>query len=247
VIVLGLDPSLTAFGWALHDTSIPSGPGRCLAKGLSGTTNDAVFVDRYIHQREFLRTLLKTHRPDKVGIESSVFKSDYSEGMYGLFLYCNEALRMEKVDVLYLSPGQAKAHARESLKRPKGWKMDKPDMVEEAKRDTGIKRWNHNEADAYLIGRLAGRFWLLLEGVIDRSTLTPVEAHQFAEIHKYVRGKKAGRVENRGLLYREEDRFFRWSELEDTNGSQEVSAYTESAEFFGPNQGTNGNDQGSQR
>lgn len=243
--ILGLDPSLTDFGWSLHDTTVLTGPGRCLAKGRSHTTPDMVFVDRYIHQREFLISLLRTHRPDKVGIESPVFGSDYSEGMYGLFLYCNEALRRERVDVLFLSPGQAKAHAREYLKRPKGWDMKKPDMVEAARKDTGIKKWNHNEADAYLIARLAGRFWLLLEGVIDRSTLTPVESRQFTEVHKYVRGKRAGKVEKKGLLYREEDRFFRWSELEEFNGSQQESS-TNTPAIVSPDPGTDSDDEGSE-
>lgn len=170
------------------------------------------FVDRYIFMRESLRTLLREVRPDKVGIESPIFHNMFSEGMYGLFLYSNEALRTERKDVVFFAPEQGKAHARESLRRPKGWKMLKGDMVEAAKKDTGRGQWNHNEADAYLIGRLAARFWGFYAGSISEAELSPVEHSQFLLIHTYQRGKKAGQVVKKGLMYREEDRFFLWSE-----------------------------------
>lgn len=212
-LILGLDPSLTNYGWALHDTTA-TGPGRCVLRGRYSSPASMVFVDRYVFAREQLRYLIQTHKPDRVGIESPPFGESFSEGMYGLFLYTNEALRLEQKDVVYLSAGQVKAHARESLKRPDKWKMDKPDMVAEAKRDTATRKpWNHNEADAYLVGRLAGRFWMFFEGLITESDLTPVEKHQFARTHTYIRGKKAGRTERSGIVYREEERFFLWSQV----------------------------------
>lgn len=171
------------------------------------------FVDRYVFMRESLRALLRDVQPDKVGIESPIFHNMFSEGMYGLFLYSNEALRVEQRDVVFFAPEQGKAHARESLRRPKGWKMLKGDMVEAAKKDTKSGQWNHNEADAYLIGRLAARFWGFYAGEIPESELTPVERTQFLLIHTYQRGKKAGQVVKRGLMYREEDRFFLWSKV----------------------------------
>lgn len=175
-----------------------------------------LFVDRYKHQREGLRALLREHKPDKVGIESPAFGEGWSEGMYGLFLYSNEALSEEGVDVVFIAIGQVKAHAREFLGRPmkpRAWKMTKADMCEAAREDTGgAGRWNHNEADAYLVAKLAGRFWELETGGLHQSDLTDVERHQFTKIHKYTRGKRAGTTEVRGILFREEDRFFRWSE-----------------------------------
>jgi hypothetical protein len=162
--------------------------------------------------RDSLRSLIQKTNPDRVGIESPIFNDLFSEGMYGLFLYSNEALKLERKDVVFFSPGQGKAHARESLARPKGWKMLKGDMVEAAKADTGGGRWNHNEADAYLIGRLAGRFWKFAEGVTPESELTPVERKQFLHIHTFQRGARAGQTVKKGLLFREEDRFFRWSQ-----------------------------------
>jgi hypothetical protein len=210
--VLGLDPSLTAFGWAMHDTEA-RGKDRCIARGRFATSKETMFVDRYVFMRESLRALIREQDPDKVGIESPIFHNLFSEGMYGLFLYSNEALRLERRDVVFFAPEQGKAHAREAIRRPKGWKMLKGDMVEAAKADTGGRGvWNHNEADAYLIGKLAARFWAFLAGTLTEESLTPVERKQFALIHTFQRGKRAGQVEKRGLIYREEDRFFLWSE-----------------------------------
>jgi hypothetical protein len=137
----------------------------------------------------------------------------YSEGLYGLFLYTCEALRAAQVDVVYFSPGQIKAHAFAFLGRPKGWKMMKPDMVEASKADTGGKgAWNHNESDAYWAARAGARFWMFHDGLLQLSDLTPLETKQFSEIKTYSKGKNAGKTVEKGILYREDERFFRWSE-----------------------------------
>jgi hypothetical protein len=212
MIVLGLDPSLTNCGWALHDTEAPVGdPSRCVGRGRIRTSSKMEFIDRYVFIRDALLELLRDQPPDKVGQEFPVFGNLYSEGMYGLFLYVCEALKEEHQDVVFFTPLQIKAHARDSIVRPPKWKMDKPDMVEAAKADTGGGRWNHNEADAYLVGVLAGRFWKLYEGLIQESDLTPTEARYFTRVHQYVRGPKAGKVKKTGTIHREDDRFFRWS------------------------------------
>jgi len=214
MLILGLDPSLTAFGWALHDTTV-QGPSRCVGRGRYETASDMVFVDRYTFMRDTLRDLIQRTQPDRVGIESPFFGGSYSEGMYGLFLFSNEALRLERRDVVFFSPLQVKAHARESLKRPAKWEMMKPDMVAAAKHDTSThKTWNHNEADAYLVARLAGRFWHYLDGDIQEDALSAVERKFFTSIHTFIRGKKAGLTEKKGLIYREDDRFFCWSQVD---------------------------------
>lgn len=211
MIVLGCDPSMTNFGWALHDTQ-SSGKDRCLARGRFQTDPKRLdFIDRYLYLRDSLSDLCRKYRPDKCGCESPVFGALYSEGLYGLYLFTMEALKAYHVDVVLFSPGQGKAHARETIKRPATWKMLKPDMVEAAKTDTGGGQWNHNEADAYLIARLAARFWDFYEGRINESELTPVERKQFLLIHTFQRGARAGQSVKKGLLYRESDRFFLWS------------------------------------
>jgi hypothetical protein len=160
--------------------------------------------------------VIQEQKPDKVSIESPIFGEMYSEGMYGLFLYCHEALLLEGMDAVHFSPGQTKACARECIPRPPKWKMEKEDMVEAAKTVSGIKKsWNHNEADAYWAAHLGARFWLLREGAIQEEHLGARERDLFLEIHKYMKGKKAGQTEYSGLLYREDDRFFLWSQLKE--------------------------------
>jgi hypothetical protein len=216
MIVLGLDPSLTNFGWAIHDTEAGR-QGRLIESGRFKTSSKMEFVERYVHQRESLRDLVQRVQPDRVGIEFPVFNEMWSEGMYGLFLFSCEALRTEKRDVVFWTPMQVKAWARESLDRPKGWKMGKADMVKATRydtRETDLKlgpNLNHNEADAYLVARVSGRFWLLYEGLLEEDELTAVEQHLFTRVHTFVRGKKAGRTERTGMLHRENDRFFLWS------------------------------------
>jgi len=169
------------------------------------------FIVRYMTQRDRLAALVREHKPDKVGIEFPVFDNLFSEGMYGLFLYSCEALRTEGCDVVFWSPLQVKAHARETLDRPKSWVMDKVDMVEVAKQDAGGKTWNHNEADAYLVARLAGKFWHFHGQTLTEDALTPTERKYFTDIKQFIRGKKAGQTERRGVVYREDERFFMWS------------------------------------
>ena len=225
MLVLGLDPSLTNYGWAIHNTDAPVGtPERCVARGRFRTSPKTEFIERYKSQRESLRALIREHRPDRVGIEFPVFDNLWSEGMYGLFLYSCEALRAERMDVVFWSPLQAKAHARDTLDRPKGWKMDKVDMVEAAKKDAGPGRWNHNEADAYLVAVLSARFWGFFDGDVPEGGLTLTESRYFTQVHTFTRGKRAGKTIKKGVIHRESDRFFQWSRLQgegESHGTEE--------------------------
>jgi hypothetical protein len=209
--VLGLDPSLTNFGWAIHD-SAKRGEARCEARGRMRTKSKDLFIDRYIVLREGLRNIIREHEPDAIGIESSTFGDMYSEGMYGLFLYSSEAIRLEDKSVVLFAPLQVKGWARELIDRPDGWKMQKADMCEVAKTDTTIGKWNHNEADAYLIGALAARFWQFQQGNLKADNLTKSEARMFARQHTFSRGKKKGQTERTGIIFKEDDRFFLWGD-----------------------------------
>ena len=215
MICLGLDPSLTAFGWAIYDTGVSV--GRCPARGLFRTSASTLFIDRNIAQRESLRSLIHAHRPARVGVEFPVYNALYSAGCYGLFLYVCEALKSEGMDVVFWSPGQVKAHARELISRPPKWKMEKPDMVEAAKADAGPGKWNHNEADAYHVARLSARFWGFFDGVLTVQDLTQIELKYFTEVQTFTRGKNAGRTVERGVLHREDERFFLWSSSQASN------------------------------
>lgn len=213
--VLGLDPSLTNFGWALHDSDATLGtPQRCIRRGRFQTSSKTMYIGRYMDLRSRLSSLVGELKPDRIGLEFPVFNDLYSEGMYGLFLFVSESLYSLKQDVVFWSPMQVKAHAREAIRRPGKWKMMKPDMVEAAKFDTGGGMWNHNEADAYLVAKLAARFWLLQAEYIQPIELTPEEAKFFTEIKTPKKGIHAGQEQKKGVLYREDSRFFLWSKPE---------------------------------
>lgn len=217
MLVLGLDPSLTGFGWAVHDTEA-EGQARCPLRGRWTTKAKDLFVERNTVMREHVRKLVLDTGIVRLGVEFPIFGELYSEGMYGLFLFVCEALWTEKRDAVFFSPMQTKAHARLHLGRPKTWKMLKPDMIEAAKADTGGKgRWSNDEADAYWAARTGARFWMLYDGLITIADLTPVEQQQFTKIHTFQRGIKAGRTVRPGILFREDERFFRWSEVDDAD------------------------------
>lgn len=214
MIVMGFDPSLTNFGWVVYD-STALGADKCVARGRFQTSSKQLFIDRYIELRTSLLALLQEHKVERVGCEYPVFGNLYSEGMYALFMYTCEALRVHKTDVVFFSPGQLKAHARDFLERPKLngklWEMKKPDMVEAARKDAGgFGTWNHNEADAYWAARSGARFWSYLDGSLSVDDLTVNEKKQFTEVHNVTRGRDKGAVIRKGIEYREDERFFLW-------------------------------------
>jgi len=213
VLVLGLDPSLTNFGWAVHDTDA-EGLDRCLERGRF-RTKPREFEDevsRYMHLRESLRNLI-AQRPEveAVGIEHPVMNKNYSEGMYALFIMSLEAIKSQAKDLVLFAPPQVKRFAKDKSGLPSDWKMGKMDMAQAAKDDVGGGRWDHNEADAYHVACMAGRWWKFYVGDLEEDELTPYEKKTFTHIRRIQRGKRAGQLEIKGILHREGDRFFLWS------------------------------------
>lgn len=215
MIVLGIDPSLTGFGWCIHDSEA-IGIARCIARGHWATSPRMVFVRRYMDLRDRLDALL-AERPeiDAVGVESPVYGQQWSPGMYALFVYVNEVVYRHKKDVVYFDPGTVKMLAKLDPSVRKG-KMFKADMVNAAKADmAGFKGvLNHNEADAYHVARFTARFFLRLDGLLTDDDLTPSEHRAFSGVHTFTKGERAGRTVNLGAIYKENSRFFRFSRLD---------------------------------
>lgn len=212
MITLGLDPSLTGFGWCVHNGDV-AGPGRVIARGVVSTPATRVVYLRYMCLRELVSTLLAQYpEVEAVGVESPPFGEGWSEGLYGLFLYVNEAVMSARKDVVYFDPLRVKLLAKMDPAVRRG-ALDKGDMIDIAKQDTGILKWNHNEADAYIIARSAARFWDLHAGRIDFDDLTPAEAQVFSKEHTITRGRRAGQTISSGVLFKEGDRFYRFSAL----------------------------------
>src|SRR6185436_17292927 len=185
MITLGLDPSLTGFGWCVHDSEAV-GSARIVAKGVFSTSPKTLWVKRYVDQREHVQELLDRYLLiQAVGIESPPFGELWSEGLYGLFLMVNEAIWSRRKDVVFFDHGTVKMLVKEDPKARKG-KMFKSDMVDAAKLDAGLKgNLNHNIADAYHIARYAARFWQLFDGTITAEDLTPSERQAFLKIHTF--------------------------------------------------------------
>lgn len=209
---LGLDPSLRGFGWCVHD-SCGVGETRVIARGVWSTSSKSIWVERYVALRREVGSLLETYgQIEAVGVESPPYGEQYSEGLYALFLMVNEAIWERRRDVVYFDPGTAKMLVKEDPRARPG-KMFKSDMIEAARVDTQIRRWNHNEADAYHIARFAARFWQLVRGDITEVDLTPAEQRAFSGVHTFTRGKRAGQTVRSGALFKEGKRFFRFSAL----------------------------------
>lgn len=212
MITLGLDPSLTGFGWCVHD-STASGPSRVFAKGRWSTSSKTIWVERYVHLRQEIQTLLDRYLLiEAVGVESPPFGEQFSEGLYALFLMVNEAIWSRRRDVVYFDPGTVKMLTKINPKARKG-KMFKSDMIDAAKQDTQVPRWNADEADAYHVARFTARFWMLLSGEISIEDLTPAEHQAFARVHTFTRGKREGQTVHTGAMFKEGKRFYRFSML----------------------------------
>ena len=221
MLVLGLDPSLTNYGWALHETT-GVGQARCVGRGRFQTSTKMLEVARYIQHRENVESLVRAHKPDKVALEYPVFNAEYSSGMYGLFLFTFEALYNTRADVVFFSNSSTKAVVSRYLQRPKDWGgISKLDMIEAAKKDTGSGRWASDEADAYWAAVLGGRFWELHAGVLSENVLTVYERGLFTEIYRPTKGKLKGRTIKKGYIFKEGDRFFLFSHVEAEHGEKE--------------------------
>ncbi len=213
MITLGLDPSITGFGWCVHDSEA-DGPARVIARGRLTTTADQIFVSRYMELRETVASIMDAH-PNiaAVGIESPVFHAQWTPGAYALFIYVNEVLYTRRKDVVHFDPGTLKMLAKVDPKLRKG-KMFKQDMVAAARADTGIKgKMSHDEADAYHIARFTARFFLFVDGEIPVEDLTPSEYQSFAKKHTFTKGDRKGETKLIGAAFKEGKRFYRFSQL----------------------------------
>jgi hypothetical protein len=206
MFILGLDPSLTGYGWCIFDSDAPS---FVFDKGRWKTTPKELFVTRYISHRESIRELL-IKNPDikNVGIESPPFGEMWSEGLYGLFLFAIEAIYSEKRNVYFFDPLTVKSRAKEIIQRNKG-KMFKSDMIKAAKKMTGIGRWNADESDAFHVSFLTYRFVSFLKGTLLEENLTTKEHWIFKGIKEF---KRTGNVIKRGMCFKENDRYFIFNE-----------------------------------
>ena len=103
---------MTGFGWCVHDSDAV-GPRRVIARGCFVTTPKQIFIARYMYLRDQVHALLLKYPHVRVlGVESPPFGEQWSEGLYGLFLYVNEAVFRCRRDVVYFDPVTVKMLAK---------------------------------------------------------------------------------------------------------------------------------------
>lgn len=214
MLSLGLDPSLRAYGWSLHDGSA-SGLARRPESGHDGTLSDLVPVARFMHFRATVAGLLDMFPNVRVvGIESPAYEAGPFQSIhFGLMMYALEAVFERRKDVVLFDPSTLKYLAKGDPEARRG-PMAKSDMQRAVQLDTMDTRViDNNEADAYLVAKFAARFMSVHLGLEDPSGLTPSEHAVFVGRTRTV--KRGGlRVKKRvAHAFRPNSRFFEFSKV----------------------------------
>lgn len=207
MIVLGLDPSLTGYGWCLIDTE-KEGDAQVLDYGVFKTVAKTYMPRRYRYLAESLDEVIRTcgYDIDWVGIEHPPFNASYSLGLYALYMYTWEILMDHRLGFVYFLPTQLKAYVRSVLDDSgKMFKSDMKDATKQLLNDEWAGRLNHNVADAYLVAYHAGRFRKLVDGDLTESDLTEKEAQSWT---RTIKRRKTGNIDKVGTIYQEDDKWF---------------------------------------
>lgn len=200
-LVLGLDPSLTDFGWSLIRFRAGSDP-ELVQTGRWKTPPSLPEPLRHLYQRERLSCLFR-ERPDIswVGTETPAFGQSYSEGMYALFVQVQQAVWQARKRFLLLAVPTVKALGSLHLPGYTG-DMGKPEMVRAAMSLLGSsspEKLNHNIADSVVVAWGTWRFARLAELDIGPKDLTAKE-------HKSFVGGSTQKTA--GILSKEGERWF---------------------------------------
>lgn len=215
MLVLGLDPSLSAYGWAVHRPNA-SGLDRRMASGHEGTIPSMVPVVRFMHFRAMVAGLLDRFKPDFIGIESPAYQAGpFQRIHFGLMMYSIEAIFERRRDCVLFDPATLKLLAKEDTKLRKG-PMTKLDMQRRVQVDTmDPSVIDNNEADAYIVARSAARFFLMQSGAIPPKDLTPSERSVFVTRSRKVKTLKGTITKRVAHTFRENSRWFSFSKIPD--------------------------------
>lgn len=208
MIVLGLDPSLTGYGWALIDTE-QEGMDQILDYGVMKTKAKTLMPRRYRDLANGVHDIIEQADVDQidfVGIEHPPFNASYSLGLYALYMYTFEVLMDHRLPFVYFLPTQLKAFVRAILDDyRKMFKSDMKDAMKVLLDDEWEGRLNNNVADAYLVAYHAGRFKKLLDGDLTEEDLTDKEKQSMT---KTIKRRKTGKIDKVGMMYQEDEKFF---------------------------------------
>jgi len=213
VRVLGLDPSLTAYGWAIHDDD-KVGPKRRFASGHEGTLPSTVPVVRFMHFRALVASLLRQYKVELVGIESPAYQAGpFQRIHFGLMMYSIEAIFERRLDCVLYDPATLKLLAKRDSTKRRG-SMSKMDMQRQVQLDTmEAQVIDNNEADAFLVAKYAARFKRLRTGSLDPTSLDPSERSVFIERSRRVKTMRGVVRKRVAHAFRENSRFFDFSQI----------------------------------
>jgi len=208
-LILGVDPSLTSTGWSILNGATK----KCLDWGAIKTTTKELMVKRFLVIRKEVDQLIAQYKIKFVGCESPVFGGYETGTAFALYILLQEAFLKRKVNLVYFAPKQLHKLLKEEGYGTAG-KIFKSDSVEAATdflNNQLPNRATGDKADSLHAARLGYRFWQFFNKKLKIENLTKAEKEMFAKTHTFVKGNKKGTTERKGIIYREDDLFFRFS------------------------------------
>jgi Holliday junction resolvasome RuvABC endonuclease subunit len=209
--IIGLDPSLTHFGWVVLDEK-KTGKESLIDFGTFKTTpKDGLMVQRLTMQQERLRFLLEKTGVTFVAMEAPYWEDFNTEILFALNQFIHQVFLDMNIVVVYFQPMALKKVA---VPDTNPQKVTKHHVTHAAKTelDKHGKRFSEHVSDAYFAAKIGCRFyrWYILKEFKD-DALSEYERHVFCGKHTFTRGKKKGLTEYTGLIYRANDQFFDYS------------------------------------
>lgn len=206
---LGLDPSLTGFGWCVYDSCPATRPQSLVASGHERTYADTVPVARLMHARALVSDLLRRFAVEAVGVESPAYdkEDEFSKIHYSLMMYSLEAAFLKRKDVVLFDPTTVKFLTGNKS-------ASKQDMQRFVQLDRmSAQAVQSDEADAYCVARAAARFTALRNGELRPEDLTQNERQTFLQRSRKKKTPLGQKTVRTAHLFRENSRFFAFSKI----------------------------------
>ena len=129
-LVLGLDPSITSYGWCVYDSE-RTGVDRVVDRGRWKTGVSELEICRYLTLRDNLQECVRKYNIQRAGMETPpVGSSSFSlERLYALYIYNLEVMYTNKVDVVLFAPTQLTLLAKRVGSGVEKRHWDKAEMV----------------------------------------------------------------------------------------------------------------------
>lgn len=206
---LGLDPSLTGYGWCVYDSCPERRQDSLVASGHERTYADAVPVARLMHVRALVADLLRRFAVSAVGVESPAYNKDdqFAKIHYSLMMYSLEAAFLSRKDVVLFDPTTVKFLTGNKS----ATKQDMQKFVQLDRMSADLVQ--SDEADAYCVARATARFVALRNGDLRPEDLTQNERRTFLERSRKRKTAFGQKTVRTGHLFQENSRYFAFSKI----------------------------------